>query len=85
MSRPEIVMYARQRYCADVKRSRDRLTELELPWTEFDIEADSDAVSRLVELTGRRNVPTIMIGDDVMVEPSNEELDASLRRAGYHV
>ena len=80
---PPIIMYARTRFCPDVTRSRGRLTELELTWQEFDIEADPSAAAKVQELTGRRSVPTIVIGDAILVEPSNAELDAALTKAGY--
>ena len=80
---PPIVMYARTRYCPDVTRSRARLTELNLKWEEFDIEADPEAARRTEELTGGRSVPTIVIGNAILVEPSNHELDSALTEAGY--
>lgn len=80
---PPIVMYARTRFCPDVARSRARLTDLELTWKEYDIEADEAAAQTVQELTGRRSVPTIVIGDAILVEPSNRELDAALTKAGY--
>jgi glutaredoxin len=82
-SLPPIVMYARTRFCPDVARSRGHLTELELPWEEYDIEADERAAQKVQDLTGRRSVPTIVIGDSILVEPSNGELDAALTKAGY--
>lgn len=85
MSNETIVMYARERYCPDVTRSRDRLTELGIPWTELDIEADSSAAEELRELSGRRNVPTLIIGDAVLIEPSNDELDNALREVGFEI
>lgn len=85
MSTAEIIMYARARFCPDVKRSRDRLTELDLSWTEHDIEADSNAAKTVEELTGQRNVPTIVVGEAVLIEPSNDNLDAALRIAGYNI
>lgn len=77
-----IVMYARQRYCPDVERARSRLTALELPWAEHDIEADGEAAALVQALTGRRRVPTLVIGDTVLVEPSDAELDAALADTG---
>lgn len=85
MSNSAIVMYARERFCPDVKRSRDRLAELGLPWTEHDIEADADATTAVEELTGQRKVPTLVIGDTVLIEPSNRELDDALQGAGFDV
>lgn len=80
-----IVMYARERYCPDVARARTRLTELGLTWIECDVEADPEAKERMVALTGRPNVPTVLIGDRVLVEPSVEEIDDALEAAGYRV
>ena len=81
----EIVMYARERYCPDVSRTRARLSELALSWTEYDIESDSAAAEDVEHLTGRRKVPTVVIGGRVLVEPSNEELDEALAAAGYEL
>lgn len=79
----EIIMYARERFCPDVTRTRTRLTDLGIDWIEFDIEADEAAGARAERLTGRRSVPSIVIGDQVLVEPSNEILEAALAAAGY--
>jgi glutaredoxin len=81
----EILFYGRTRFCPDVARSRARLTELGIEWTEFDIEADEDAAKRAENLTGFRRVPTIVIGDTVLVEPTNTALDAALESAGFAV
>lgn len=82
-STPEIIMYARERFCPDVTRSRLRLTDLGLAWTEYDIESDEEAGDEAERLTGRRNVPTIIVGDKILVEPSNSQLDAALLAAGF--
>jgi glutaredoxin len=81
----EIVMYARERFCPDVTRTRLRLTELGLQWTEFDVEADPAAKAAAYKASGRSNVPTLLIGDRVLVEPSNAELDDALVAAGYDI
>lgn len=80
-----IVMYARERPCPDVIRSRERLSELNLAWTEFDIESYDMAATMVEEMTGQRRVPTILIGEAVLVEPSNDELDEALSNAGYEI
>lgn len=82
-SLPPIIMYARTRPCGDCTRSRGRLTELGLPWTELNTEEDPTHMQAMFELTGRRSVPTIIIGESLLVEPSNAELDAALAKAGY--
>ncbi len=77
-----VVMYARERYCPDVERARARLAAHELTWIEHDIDADPDADALVQAVTGQRRVPTLIIGDSVLVEPSEQELDAALARAG---
>lgn len=77
-----IVMYARERFCPDVQRARGRLTDLGLRWTEYDVEADAGALERMLEVSGRRNVPTLTIGEAILVEPSVQEIDNALERAG---
>ena len=79
----EIIMYARERFCPDVARSRARLTDLDIAWTEFNIEADDFAAAETERLTGRRSVPTLVIGNRILVEPSNSQLDDALVAAGY--
>ena len=76
-----IVMYGRARFCPDVTRARTRLTELGLSWTEYDVEADTAARERMTSLTGRGNVPTLIIGESILVEPSTDEIDAALQQA----
>lgn len=85
MPKADIVMYARERFCPDVKRSRDHLSELGLSWLEHDIESDDAAAEELQALAGRRNVPTVIVGDTMLVEPSNDELDDALRNAGFDI
>jgi mycoredoxin len=79
----EIIMYARERFCPDVTRSRLRLSELGIEWTELDIEADESAGAEAERLTGRRSVPTLVIGKRILVEPSNGQLDEALLASGY--
>ena len=84
-ARPEIIMYARERFCPDVNRARGRLGELNLPWVEYDTESDSEALDRMVAITGRGSVPTLLIGDRVLIEPSVAEIDDALTAAGFDV
>jgi glutaredoxin len=81
----EIIMYARTRFCPDVARARMRLEDLGIPWTEYDIESDASAGAETERLTGRRSVPTLIIGDRILVEPSNRTLDEALVAAGYDI
>ena len=85
MNQPEIIVYARERYCPDVERTRAWLTALDLSWIEHDIEADADAAATVEAMTGKRRVPTVVIGEEILVEPMNDELDAALAAVGYPV
>lgn len=83
--RKPIIMYARERFCPDVTRARTRLSELGYEWTEYDVEADEARKAEMVTITGRPNVPTLIIGKNVLIEPSVEEIDNALVQAGYDV
>ncbi len=82
-----IVMYARPT-CEDSELARRRLEELGIPFQEINVDED-EAAARYVEQVNRgfRSTPTIVFGDEVIivVEPTVEELDEALRRAGYVV
>jgi glutaredoxin len=83
--RTPIIMYARERFCPDVTRARLRLEELGYEWTEYDVESDESRKQEMMVLTGRPNVPTLLIGKSILVEPSVEEIDNALVQAGYDV
>ena len=82
-----IVMYASPT-CEDSELARDRLHALGIPFTEINVDEDEEA-ARYVERVnnGFRSTPTIIFGDEafILVEPTVEELDRALRRAGYQV
>jgi glutaredoxin len=82
---PEIVMYARERFCPDVTRARLRLERLGIEWTEYDVEADDARKQEMVALTGRPNVPTLVIGNTILIEPSVKEIDSALHGVGFDV
>lgn len=83
--RPPVIMYGRTTFCPDVARSRLRLEELGIEWTEYNVEQDARRKEEMTALTGRGNVPTLVIGERILVEPSNDELDRALVAAGYEV
>ena len=82
---PEIIMYARERFCPDVTRARLRLERLGIEWTEYDIESDDERKQEMVALTGRPNVPTLVIGNTIPIEPSVREIDTALEGVGFDV
>lgn len=84
-TQPEIVMYARERFCPDVTRSRTRLEHHGIAWTEYDVESDADRKAEMIARTGKGNVPQVVIGERVLIEPSVEEIDDALRAAGFEI
>lgn len=80
-----VLMFARERYCPDVTRTRQHLANLGIVWNERDVEADEAAAEEMHRLSGRGNVPTVVIGDRILVEPSGSELYAALVAAGFRV
>ena len=84
-STPEIVMYARERFCPDVTRARTRLEHHGIEWTEFDVEADGSKRAEMEAQTGKPNVPQVVIGERILIEPSNEEIDDALIAAGFNL
>lgn len=80
---PEIVMYARERFCPDVTRARTRLEHHGITWTEFDVESDAAMRTEMEALSGKPNVPQVVIGTRVLIEPSVEEIDDALTAAGF--
>lgn len=80
-----IIMYARERFCPDVTRARTRLEHYGIGWTEFDVEADEAKRAEMEAHTGKPNVPQVHIGDRILIEPSNEEIDEALVAAGFDI
>lgn len=80
---PEITMYARERFCPDVTRARTRLEHHGIEWTEFDVESNDEKKAEMVAKTGKPNVPQVVIGDRILIEPSVEDIDDALKNAGF--
>ncbi|MEM8531918.1 MAG: FAD-dependent oxidoreductase [Chloroflexota bacterium] len=75
----EIVVYSTV-WCPDCKRAKQFFGEQRVPYTNIDIEQDTEAMA-FVEQTnnGKRIIPTIVFPDGIiLVEPSNAELAAKL-------
>jgi glutaredoxin-like YruB-family protein len=59
-------------YCTQAKHF---LAQRGLPYKEFNVMEDNDALDEMVQLTGRRNVPVIVCGSDVLVGFSPSRLE----------
>ncbi len=50
-------------YCAFCVRAKRLLDRKKVPYEEIDVAGDDEARMKLIEQTGRRTVPQIVIGD----------------------
>jgi glutaredoxin len=80
---PPILVLGRDT-CEDTTRSRAHLTTREIPFAyrNVELDAEADAINRSYN-AGVRVTPVILIGDParpnrVVIEPSNDELDAAI-------
>ena len=73
-----IIVYTTS-WCVDCSRPRRLLRKLGIPFEEVDVEEVPGAESELMAMTGQSpKVPTVLINDQVLVEPTEEELRAAL-------
>jgi glutaredoxin len=80
---PPILVLGRDT-CEDTTRSRAHLVAREIPFVyrNVELDAEADAINRSYN-AGARVTPVILIGDPsrpgrVVIEPSNDELDAAI-------
>jgi len=71
-------------WCGDCRRSKRLLDELNLTYTLIDIEADSVAADKVIEINGgMRSIPVIIFADGShLTEPSDITLKAKLTSLG---
>ena len=83
MSQNQITMYSAD-WCGDCVRSKRLLDELNLTYTLIDIEADSAAADKVIEINGgMRSIPVIVFADGThLTEPSDIDLKAKLSALG---
>ncbi|WP_458127054.1 glutaredoxin family protein [Paenibacillus sp. Z3-2] len=53
--------------CSDCNHAKRYFRERELPYTDYNCEEDAKYAEEVWNLTGKRVVPTIVIGDKVFV------------------
>jgi len=76
--------------CDDTERTRARLRKLGVPFHEVNIDYDPEAERFVVFINhGYRSTPTLVLGEGkfkiVATEPTDQELDQVLIRAGYPI
>lgn len=79
----EIVMYGTH-WCGDCFRSEKLLKRRNISYRYVDIDEDAHARDFVLEVNeGYASVPTIIFPDgEILVEPSNRELEEKLARVG---
>lgn len=79
MTEPAITVYGAY-WCPDCRRSKQFLSEHQIPYTWVDIEQDKKGEQFVIQANnGKRIIPTIVFEDGShLVEPSNAELAAKL-------
>jgi glutaredoxin len=67
--------------CPYCKRVKQLMTQRDIEFEEFDVSSDKPALERMKEISGgARSVPVIMVGDEVMVTPEENQLEKALER-----
>ena len=71
-------------WCGDCRRSKRLLDELNVEYTLIDIEADTAASDKVIEINGgMRSIPVIVFADGThLTEPSDIDLKAKLSSLG---
>jgi len=69
-------------WCPMTQRTREHLQHLGVDYEYVDVERDSRASEWIkAQNDGKEKKPTLLVDDEVLRTPSNEELDAALARA----
>ena len=78
--RVPVVMYSTA-WCGVCKRARKYFQEAGISFTEHDVDEDAAARAEYLRLNSRGSVPTIKIGDEVIVGFSAQAVDRALNAA----
>ena len=75
-----IVMYSAD-WCGDCRRSKRLMDSLNVEYTIIDVEADSSASEKVIEINGgQRSIPVIVFPDGThLTEPSDNDLKTKLQ------
>lgn len=69
-----IIVYGAE-WCADCHRSKSLLDDRGIDYSYFDIDENADKKAEMWALNGNKNtLPTIKIGDKILLEPTNDQL-----------
>jgi glutaredoxin len=69
-------------WCEDTQETRDYLDRSGVTYEYLDVDTDPVAKDYVVKHNGgKQRTPTVIIDDQVLVEPENADLENALRRA----
>ena len=81
-SSPTVTMYGAD-WCSDCRRSKALLDRLAVEYTYVDVEHDAEATETARSISGRTNIPVVVLPDGShLVEPGDAELEERLRATG---
>jgi mycoredoxin len=70
-------------WCRDCRRSKALLDRLGVDYDYVDLEAVPDAAATAEEISGRKNIPVVVLPDGSnFTEPTDADLETALRGAG---
>jgi len=80
MAKADITMYGAN-WCGDCRRSERLFEELDVQINHIDVENDSSAAVKVIEINGgAQSIPVIVFSDGThLTEPSDNELKAKLQ------
>ncbi|MEJ6607840.1 MAG: glutaredoxin domain-containing protein [Candidatus Planktophila sp.] len=80
MAEIDITMYGAD-WCGDCRLSKRLFEELDIEFNYIDLEIDSTAAAKVIEINGgTKSIPVIVFADGThLTEPSNKELKAKLQ------
>lgn len=64
--------------CPWCRKAKEYLKEKGIQFTDFNMAEDREKLQEMVQLTGQRGVPVIIIGDEVIVGFSQAKIDQAL-------
>jgi glutaredoxin len=70
-------------WCHDTVRTREQLDRLGVVYEYINVEKDAAANKFIADLNkGKRKTPTVELGGNFLIEPTNEEMEDALRKSG---
>jgi glutaredoxin len=70
-------------WCHDTVRTREQLDRLGVVYEYINVDKDAAAKQWITQQNnGKQKTPTVDLGGKILIEPTNEEMEAALRSSG---